>query len=190
MKLSARNQIKGNVVEVHKGQTTAHVRIDVGNGVVITSSITNEGVEELALKVGDSVLAVIKASDVMVAKIAFSACSSFQIETATKVRSRSYAARKLFAAFSRRSQRIRADVIGGVHVREIWRARMRRIKLGVSNDVPGSKRAASQARQAYKSRQSLLRDGGRISQHLTRSARPPLPSDRNGSDARRGRLHA
>ena len=68
MKLSARNQIKGKVVEVHKGQTTAHVRIDVGHSVVITSSITNEAVDELGLKVGDAVVAVIKASDVMIGK--------------------------------------------------------------------------------------------------------------------------
>ena len=68
MKLSARNQIKGKIVEVHKGQTTAHIRIDIGNGVIITSSITNEAVDDLGLKNGDQVLAVIKASDVMVAK--------------------------------------------------------------------------------------------------------------------------
>ncbi|MEI9986733.1 MAG: molybdopterin-binding protein [Aliidongia sp.] len=68
MKLSARNQIKGKVVEVRKGQTTSHVRIDIGNGVIITSSITNEAVDELGLAVGDEALAVIKASDVMVAK--------------------------------------------------------------------------------------------------------------------------
>ena len=68
MKLSARNQIKGKVVGVQKGQTTAHVRIDVGHGVVITSSNTNEAVDDLGLKVGDDATAVIKASDVMVAK--------------------------------------------------------------------------------------------------------------------------
>lgn len=68
MKLSARNQIKGKIGEVHKGQTTAHVRIDIGNGVIITASITNEAVDELGLRAGDQVLAVIKASDVMVAK--------------------------------------------------------------------------------------------------------------------------
>ncbi len=68
MKLSARNQIKGKVVEVRKGTTTAHVRIDIGNGVIITSSITNEAVEDLGLRVGDEAIAVIKASDVMVAK--------------------------------------------------------------------------------------------------------------------------
>lgn len=67
MKLSARNQIAGKIVEVRKGQTTAHVRIDIGNGVVISSSITNEAVDELGLKVGDNAVAVIKASDVMVA---------------------------------------------------------------------------------------------------------------------------
>ncbi len=68
MKLSARNQIKGTVISVQKGQTTGHVRIDIGNGVVITSSITNEAIDDLGLKVGDAAIAVIKASDVMVAK--------------------------------------------------------------------------------------------------------------------------
>jgi molybdopterin-binding protein len=68
MKLSARNQIKGTVVSVQKGQTTGHVRIDIGNGVVVTSSITNEAIDDLELKVGDAAIAVIKASDVMVAK--------------------------------------------------------------------------------------------------------------------------
>ena len=69
MKLSARNQIKGRLVEVRKGTTTAHVRIDIGNGVVITSSITNEAVDDLGLRgVGDEAIAVIKASDVMVGK--------------------------------------------------------------------------------------------------------------------------
>jgi molybdopterin-binding protein len=68
MKLSARNQLKGKVVEVHKGQTTAHVRIDVGNGAIITASITNEAVDDLGLKVGDQATAIIKASDVIVGK--------------------------------------------------------------------------------------------------------------------------
>jgi molybdopterin-binding protein len=65
MKLSARNQLKGTVKSVTKGQTTAHVEIDVG-GVVLTASITNEAVDALGLKVGQSAYAVIKASDVMV----------------------------------------------------------------------------------------------------------------------------
>jgi molybdopterin-binding protein len=68
VKLSARNQIKGKIAEVHKGQTTGHVLIDIGHGVVVTASITNEAIDDLALKVGDEAYAVIKASDVMVGK--------------------------------------------------------------------------------------------------------------------------
>jgi molybdopterin-binding protein len=67
MKLSARNSLKGKVVEVKKGQTTAHVRIDIGGGVIVTSSITNEAVDELKLASGQTAYAIIKASDVMVA---------------------------------------------------------------------------------------------------------------------------
>jgi molybdopterin-binding protein len=66
MRISARNRLKGRVVEVVKGQTTAHVRIDVA-GTVVTASITNEAADELNLKPGDEAYAVIKASDVMVA---------------------------------------------------------------------------------------------------------------------------
>jgi molybdopterin-binding protein len=65
MKLSARNQLKGTVVEVRKGATTSHVRIDTGAGI-ITASITNEAVDELGLAPGKQAIAVIKASDVMV----------------------------------------------------------------------------------------------------------------------------
>ena len=68
MKLRARNQLRGKIVAVTKGQTTAHVRIDIGGGVIVTASITNEAVEDPALRVGDDAFAVIKASDVMVAK--------------------------------------------------------------------------------------------------------------------------
>jgi molybdopterin-binding protein len=65
MKISARNVLKGKIVDVKKGATTAHVLIDVG-GTVITSSITNEAVDDLKLAVGQSAYAVIKAPDVMV----------------------------------------------------------------------------------------------------------------------------
>jgi molybdopterin-binding protein len=51
-KLSARNQLKGKILDVKKGATTSHVRIDIGNGIVITSSITNEAVADLNLKTG------------------------------------------------------------------------------------------------------------------------------------------
>jgi molybdopterin-binding protein len=68
MKLSARNILKGKVTAVQKGQTTAHVKIELASGVSVTASITNEAVDDLALKVGDEASAVVKASDVMVAK--------------------------------------------------------------------------------------------------------------------------
>lgn len=68
MKLSARNILPGKVVALTKGSTTAHVKVELGSGLTVTSSITNEAVDELALKVGDSVSAVIKSSDVMIGK--------------------------------------------------------------------------------------------------------------------------
>jgi molybdopterin-binding protein len=67
MKISARNVLKGTITEVVKGQTTAHVRIDIGGGRVVTASITNEAVDDLGLAVGKEASAVIKASDVLVA---------------------------------------------------------------------------------------------------------------------------
>ena len=66
MKISARNILKGKIVDVVKGQTTAHVSIDIG-GAVVMASITNEAVDGLGLKKGMPASAVIKSSDVMVA---------------------------------------------------------------------------------------------------------------------------
>ena len=66
MKISARNKLRGTIIEIRKGATTAHVKIDIG-GNIVTSSITNEAVDELGLAVGKEALALIKASDVMVA---------------------------------------------------------------------------------------------------------------------------
>ena len=66
MKISARNRLKGKIVEVKKGATTTHVKIDVGGGAIVTSSITNEAADELKLKAGDTAYAIVKASDVMV----------------------------------------------------------------------------------------------------------------------------
>lgn len=68
MKLSARNVLKGRITAVTRGATTAHVKIEIGPGVVITASITNEAVDELRLANGEQAYAVIKASDVMVGK--------------------------------------------------------------------------------------------------------------------------
>ena len=65
-KLSARNQIKGRIVDVSKGATTSHVRLDIGGGVIIMASITNGAVVDLGLKAGTEAWAVIKASDVMI----------------------------------------------------------------------------------------------------------------------------
>jgi molybdopterin-binding protein len=66
LKLSARNQFAGTILEVRKGVTTTHVRIEVAPDVVFTASITNESAEELGLAVGGRAVAVVKASDVMV----------------------------------------------------------------------------------------------------------------------------
>jgi molybdopterin-binding protein len=66
MKISARNRLKGKIVEVKKGTTTAHVKIDVG-GQIVTAAITNEAVDELKLAAGQAAYAVVKASDVMIA---------------------------------------------------------------------------------------------------------------------------
>ena len=68
MKLSARNILKGKVVKVINGVTTHNVKIDIGHGIVITSSITAEAVKDLKLKKGDDAYAIIKASEVIVGK--------------------------------------------------------------------------------------------------------------------------
>jgi molybdopterin-binding protein len=65
VKLSVRNQLKGKIIEVKKGATTTHVRIDIGRQT-ITASITNESAEELKLATGKTAYAIIKASSVMV----------------------------------------------------------------------------------------------------------------------------
>lgn len=67
MRISARNQFKGKILEVKKGATTAHVRLEIAPGQIITSSITNEAVDELGLKAGATAIAIIKASNVMIA---------------------------------------------------------------------------------------------------------------------------
>ena len=65
MKLSARNTLKGKILDVTKGATTAHVRLEIAPGQIMTASITNEAVEEL--KAGGTAIAIVKASDVMIA---------------------------------------------------------------------------------------------------------------------------
>lgn len=66
MKISARNQLAGKVVAINKGAAIANVELDVA-GQRLTASITVEAVDELGLKPGSDAIAVIKASDVMLA---------------------------------------------------------------------------------------------------------------------------
>ena len=65
MKLSARNVLEGRVVDIDRGKVTAIVRVDIGGGNVITSSVTLAAVKELGLKKGSEVCAIIKASEVL-----------------------------------------------------------------------------------------------------------------------------
>ena len=66
MKLSARNQLKGKIVEVKEGAVNGTVKIDIGGGNVISSVITNASIKELGLAVGKEAYAIVKASNVMV----------------------------------------------------------------------------------------------------------------------------
>lgn len=68
MKLSARNALKGKIESIHTGAVTTTLKVDVGAGIHVTSSITNDAAVELALKVGDEVTAIIKSSDVIIGK--------------------------------------------------------------------------------------------------------------------------
>jgi molybdopterin-binding protein len=68
MKLSARNVLRGKIIDVKKGATTARVRIAITGIAVVTSSITNEAVDELSLTIGDDAYAIIKASNVIVGR--------------------------------------------------------------------------------------------------------------------------
>jgi molybdopterin-binding protein len=67
MKLSARNVLKGKVLEVKKGAVAAQVKVDVGGGNVLTSMITVDAVEDLGLDQGSEVAVVIKSTEVMLA---------------------------------------------------------------------------------------------------------------------------
>jgi molybdopterin-binding protein len=67
MTLSARNHLKGNIEEIQWGDVPAHITIRVGDSV-IESVITKRSAEEMGLKKGDAVTAVVKATEVMIAK--------------------------------------------------------------------------------------------------------------------------
>ncbi len=66
MKISARNQLKGKIVEIKDGAVNGVLVLDIGGGTLITASITMQSIRELGLKVGGEAYAIIKASSVMV----------------------------------------------------------------------------------------------------------------------------
>lgn len=68
LKISARNRFKGIVEDIKKGTVTSSVKIKIQVPVTITALISKEAVEDLELRTGDEVQAVIKATEVMVAK--------------------------------------------------------------------------------------------------------------------------
>jgi molybdopterin-binding protein len=68
MKISARNQIPGRVLSITPGAVNGSVKVDIGNDIVITANITEEAIADLGLGAGDSVIVLIKASDVLIGK--------------------------------------------------------------------------------------------------------------------------
>ena len=68
MKISARNQLSGTIVDIRPGAVNGTIKVDIGGGTIVTASITEEAIGELALAEGDAVTVIIKASDVMIGK--------------------------------------------------------------------------------------------------------------------------
>ena len=68
MKLSARNQLKGKIVSVEKGVITAKVKVEIKVPTTITAVITKEAVDDLGLKVGDEVTAIVKSTEIIIGK--------------------------------------------------------------------------------------------------------------------------
>ncbi len=68
MKISARNQIPGTVVAIVPGAVNGSIKVDIGGGIIVTSNITEEAIADLAFEVGDRIIVVVKASDVLIGK--------------------------------------------------------------------------------------------------------------------------
>jgi molybdate transport system regulatory protein len=68
LKISARNRLKGRVISLEKDAVTAKVKVEIRTPAIVTALISKEAAEELNIKVGDEVEAVIKATEVMIAK--------------------------------------------------------------------------------------------------------------------------
>ena len=66
MKLSARNQFKGKIVDIQEGAVNGIVKIDIGAGNVMSATISMNAIKELGLQVGGEAYAVVKATSVMV----------------------------------------------------------------------------------------------------------------------------
>ncbi len=66
MKLSARNQFKGKIIDIQEGAVNGIVKIDIGSGNVMSATISMNAIKELALAVGKEAYAVVKATSVMV----------------------------------------------------------------------------------------------------------------------------
>lgn len=68
MEISARNKIKGTITEVKIGSVMAKVSLKIADGTTINSMITIDSVEDMSLKVGDEVYAIVKSTEVMIGK--------------------------------------------------------------------------------------------------------------------------
>lgn len=66
MRISARNQLKGKIVEIEKGSVNGIVKIDIGSGNVISSTVSLESINDLKLEIGKEAFAVIKSTSVIV----------------------------------------------------------------------------------------------------------------------------
>ncbi len=68
LKISARNQLNGKVISIEKDGMTAKVKVEIKAPAVVTAVITKEAVEDLGINVGDKVNAVVKSTEVIIAK--------------------------------------------------------------------------------------------------------------------------
>lgn len=68
MQISARNQLKGRIISIELGEVMANIKIQLNNAEIVTAIITRDSVDALELGEQDDVIAVIKATEIMVAK--------------------------------------------------------------------------------------------------------------------------
>jgi molybdopterin-binding protein len=68
MEISARNRIKGKIKDIKLGSVMAKIAIEITDGTIVNSVITVDSVEDMKLKVGDDVFAIVKSTEVMIGK--------------------------------------------------------------------------------------------------------------------------